>query len=228
MWLASRCSNRMEDLSFEVTGKPAASNIFVLVISVGTARRLEVEQKLEFLAILILDWTAVNFFVKRCFFFACRKVNSLAIDGGCRQVHLPHATFSHVQSLHRSHSTEDMCAWLKFELRPRNRSVIHGVMFHLAPHSTTNTSTSSLSTTSPVFAVVLFSESRPVVHASICPLWRSTAGWYIYGIPLLHRKRAPECIVLGRTQQVAKSQRLCTGRPVSISAKRRPSFSDCR
>ena len=35
--------------------------------------------------------------------------------------------------------------------------------------------------------VVLFSESRPVVHASIYPMWRSTTGWYFNGIPLLHR-----------------------------------------
>ena len=53
-----------------------------------------------------------DFIVQRCF-FACRKVNSLAIDGRCRQIHLPHSTFSHVQSLHRSHSPDDMCAWLK-------------------------------------------------------------------------------------------------------------------
>ena len=33
-----------------------------------------------------------------------------------RQIHLPHATFSHVQSLHRSHSTDDMCAWLKAQV----------------------------------------------------------------------------------------------------------------
>ena len=37
----------MEVLSFEVTGKPVAeSNTFILVNSVGTARRLEVRQKL--------------------------------------------------------------------------------------------------------------------------------------------------------------------------------------
>ena len=34
---------------------PAACNIFVFINSTGTARRLEAEQKLEFLAILILD-----------------------------------------------------------------------------------------------------------------------------------------------------------------------------
>ena len=53
------------------------------------------------------DWKSdkvVIFPVQRCF-FACPKVNSLAIDGDCRQIHLPHAIFSHVQSLHRSHST---------------------------------------------------------------------------------------------------------------------------
>ena len=44
---------------------------------------------------------------------ASRKVNHLAIDGVCRQIHLPHATFSHVQSLRGSHSTDDMYACLK-------------------------------------------------------------------------------------------------------------------
>ena len=34
--------------------------------------------------------------------------------------------------------------------------------------------------------VVLSSEPRPVVHVSHNPLRRSTAGWYFYGIPLLH------------------------------------------
>ena len=45
----------MENLSFEVTGKPVAESNTFVVNSVGTARRLEVEQKLESLAILILD-----------------------------------------------------------------------------------------------------------------------------------------------------------------------------
>ena len=46
--------------TFEVTGKLVEeSNTFVLVNSLGAERRLEVEQKLEFLA--ILDWTAVIF-----------------------------------------------------------------------------------------------------------------------------------------------------------------------
>ena len=59
----------MEDLSFEVTGKPVAeSNTFVLVNSVGTARRLEVEQKLELLAILILDCTVVFFYISEMLF----------------------------------------------------------------------------------------------------------------------------------------------------------------
>ena len=42
-------------LSFDVTGKLAASNIFVFINSMGTARQLEIEQNLEFLAILIRD-----------------------------------------------------------------------------------------------------------------------------------------------------------------------------
>ena len=62
----------------------------------------------------------------------------------------------------RSHSTDDMCAWfkelagLKFDLRPKI-GFHPRVMFHLAPHSTLNTSTSSLSPTSPV----LLSSSSP-------------------------------------------------------------------
>ena len=82
-------------------------------------------------------------------FFACGKVNSLAVDGGCRQIHLPHAIFSHVQSLHRSHSTDDMCAWLKLSSLSWVSKI--GQSFPASCfHSTLNTSTSSLSPTSPV------------------------------------------------------------------------------
>ena len=74
-------------------------------------------------------------------------------------MHLPHATFSLAQSLH---STDDMYAWLK-GLKGLRRIVCQKtcthprVLFHLAPHSTLNTSTSSLSLTSPV----LLSSSSP-------------------------------------------------------------------
>ena len=37
------------------------------------------------------------FLVQRCL-FACRKLNSLAIDGVCRPIHQPPAVFSHAQS----------------------------------------------------------------------------------------------------------------------------------
>ena len=59
-------------------------------------------------------------------------------EGKCTQIHLPHATFSHAQSLHRSHSKDDMCAWLKFELRHHNRSSTHASCFtlHLTAHWT--------------------------------------------------------------------------------------------
>ena len=125
-WLSSWSSNRMEDLHFEVTGKPAASNIFVLVNSVGTARQLE--QKLEFLATLILDWMVVIFFSSEMLFSLAGKFELPGNRRGCRQTHLLHATFSHAQSLH---STDDMCAWLegldklKSELCVKNHSFIH-------------------------------------------------------------------------------------------------------
>ena len=89
----------------------------------------------------------------------------------CRQIHLPHATFSHAQSLH---STDDMCAWRKIVLQTAcalgsslsciSIKVIHPhVMFHLAPHSTLNTSTSSLLFTS----LVLQSSTSPT--ETCCP-----------------------------------------------------------
>ena len=51
----SKDLKNMKNLSFKVTGKPAASNIFVFINSMGTARRLKVERKLELLAIFILE-----------------------------------------------------------------------------------------------------------------------------------------------------------------------------
>ena len=48
-----------------------------------------------------------------------------------RQIHLPHATFSHVQPLHRTHRTNACVHWLNFELRPQNRSFIRASCFTL-------------------------------------------------------------------------------------------------
>ena len=42
--------------------------------------------------------------------------SSSSTEQWCRQIHMPHATFSHVQSLHRSHSTDDMCTLAQDEL----------------------------------------------------------------------------------------------------------------
>ena len=67
----------------------------------------------------------------------------------CRTPHF------HMYSHSTDHSTDDMCsglkelAGLKFELR-HQKSLHPRVMFHLAPQSTLNTSTSSLSSTSSV------------------------------------------------------------------------------
>ena len=136
-----------------------------------------------------------DFLVQRCS-FACQKVwipwQSTEV---CRQIHLPHATFSHAQSLH---STDDMSslaqgAWgLSRRIVCQNTFAHPRVMFPLAPHSTLNTSTSSLSPSLSCATVVLFSKPRPVVHAAIYPLWRSTAGWYLYWIPLLYSLWAQE------------------------------------
>ena len=52
----------------------------------------------------------------------------LATHGEVDRKHLPHATVTHAQSLH---STDDMCASLKFELPPQNGSFIHASCFTL-------------------------------------------------------------------------------------------------
>ena len=44
---------------------------------------------------------------QRCF-FACRKVNSLVINGGCGQIHLPHTTF-HMFSHLTDHTAQMTC-----------------------------------------------------------------------------------------------------------------------
>ena len=91
-------------------------------------------------------------------FFACRKANFLEIDGRCRQIHLPHATFSIAQSLHRSHSTDDMCMYIGSRRVVRRNTFRHPrVMSHLLMHATLGTSSPSLSSTSPV----LLSSSSP-------------------------------------------------------------------
>ena len=65
-----------------------------------------------------------------CLFFGVNFSDCFSLTY-CRPIHLPHATFSHVQSLYRSHSTDDMCAWLKFELRHPKKSYIHASCFTL-------------------------------------------------------------------------------------------------
>ena len=92
-------------------------------------------------------------------FVAFRKVNSLAVDGWCRQIHLPHATFSHVQSLHRT--AQMTCVhWLKL---CAEKAFLHPrITVHPLLHATLSTSSFYLS----CVVVVLFSEPRPVVHVS--------------------------------------------------------------
>ena len=88
------------------------------------------------------------------FFFACRKVNTLAIDGRSGQIHVPHATFSHVQSLHRTHSTDDMCTLARGRVVCR-KSIPSSITILL--HATLSTSSPCLSSTS----LVLLSSSSP-------------------------------------------------------------------
>ena len=119
-------------------------------------------------------------------FSLARNLNSLAIDGRCRQIHPPHATFSHAQSLH---STDDMCAWLKtssLSCAPKalTSSTHHGSSF--AARDTEHFLTGSFFYLSCVVFFYL-SDSSLVVHASKNPLRRSTAGWHFCGVPTSHR-----------------------------------------
>ena len=93
-----------------------------------------------------------DFLLQRCFFFTCRKVNSLAIGGGCRRIRLPHATFSHVKSLHRIHSTDDMCTMAEDKLCAAKHTFIHESLVHPLLHATLSTCSPSLSSTSLVLS----------------------------------------------------------------------------
>ena len=131
------------------------------------------------------SWTEQWWFLssEMPFFFACRKVNSLAIYGRCRQIHLPHATFSHVQLLHRLHSTDDMCSMSGSRRVVRRKTLLHPrVMSHSLLHATLNKF--SLTCLSCV-VVVFFSESRPVVHVSTAKIHGSMA---LLRKTLLHRR----------------------------------------
>ena len=102
----------------------------------------------------------------------------------CGQIHLRHATFSHAQSLH---STDDTCAWLKTSSlscvpKTLTSSTHRGSSF--AARDTEHFLTISFFYLSCVVFVYL-SDFRPVAHASVCPLRRSTAGWHL---PTSHTK----------------------------------------
>ena len=211
VYLSNRRPNRMENLSFEVTGKLVAeSNTFVLVKSMGGWS--EVEQKLEFLAILILDWTVVISQFRDNFFF-CRLSESEFPGNrrGCGQVHLPRATFTRVQSLHRTHSTDDMCTMAQRAGRLKGflcTKIGHSSTRHVcffAARDTEHFLTFSFFYLSCV-VVVFFSEPRPVVHVSNYPLRRSIAGWHLYGIHLLHRFWAQRDRVQQDSGQTTKSK----------------------
>ena len=121
MWLSSWSSDRIGDLPFEVTEKTASNNIFVLVNSVGTARR--VEQKLEFLAIFILDWTLI-FFIQRCSFrlleICIPKQSTEGVDRyTCRT---PHFTCT-VVAQYRRHVC--LAQDVKYKLCSQNTHFIH-------------------------------------------------------------------------------------------------------
>ena len=176
----------MEVLSFEVTGKPAASQIFVFINSLGTARRLEVEQKLEFWAILILDWTVVIFVSSEMLFFRLPEIgipwqSSGSVDRDtCRT-----PQFSHAQAWYSTDNTCSLAQGSSLSFTRRG----HPSTRHVS--SCASRYTEHQHKFSPTylsfFTVVFFSEPILVVHASTYPLWGSTAGWYFHGIPLLHR-----------------------------------------
>ena len=158
------------------------------------------QTKVEILGVPHPGLNSRFFWVQRCF-LACRRVNSLAIDGkeGCRQIQLPHATFSQVQSLHRSHSTDDMCAWLK---NPLSQWIVHSSTRHVSPCASQYTEHQHKFSLTYLSCVVLshlllLCYCRPLLRIQTCcprihPPWRSTAGWNFYGILLLNTFWAQE------------------------------------
>ena len=161
----------MEDISSEVTGKPEASSIFVFVIFLGSTPRLEVEQKLEFLANLILD--LVIFLVQKWpFSLGGKRIPWQSTEGvdryNCRAPHF----HMHSHCTVRSHvflgsSSRIVCSKIR---DPSTCYVSSCASLHIEhQHKFSHTYLSCV-------IVVLYSESRPVVSDSVNPLQRSTAG----------------------------------------------------
>ena len=84
----------------------------------------------------------------------------------CRQIHLPHATFSHAQPLH---STDDMCAWLKFAL---HLNIGHSSTRHVSSCASQYTEHQHKFSLTYFSCAAVFYLLRPrlVVHASILAL----------------------------------------------------------
>ena len=107
------------------------------------------------------SWTDQRMFLfsvqKRTFSLAGNKVPWQSIDGWCRKMHFPRATFSHALSLHIAHSTNHLFTLAQVKDHVCRKVSHPRIMDHFAPHLTRNTCTSSLSPTSPV----LLSSSTP-------------------------------------------------------------------
>ena len=106
----------------------------------------------------------------------------------CGQIHLPHATFSHVQSLHKSHSTNACVHWFKSELCSQNHVLS---MRHVSPsaaHDTEHLHKFSLPPLLCCCRPLLVSHScRPRIRLSTVKVH---GGWYFYGTHSLYRLRA--------------------------------------
>ena len=125
------------------------------------------------------------FLVQRCCFSLARNLNSLAIVGECRQIHLPHATFSHAQAWYSTDNTCSLAQGSSLSFTRRGHSSTRHVSSCASRYTEHQHKFSPTNISCVTF--VLFSEPRNEVHASTYPLWGSTAGWYFHGIPLLHR-----------------------------------------
>ena len=88
----------MEVLSFEVTGKPAASNIFVFVDSMGSTT-IGSRAKVGILGDPHLRLNSLFFFRDA---FRLPKKFKFPGKRWCRQIHLPHATVLHSSTRHVS------------------------------------------------------------------------------------------------------------------------------
>ena len=157
----------------------------------GNWTTIATRKKIGILGDSIPDWISVIFFLVIWDVSSLvGKWISLQSTGGVDRYTCRTSHFQLVQSLHRSFSIGNTCAWLK-DLERSSVSCVPKLGHSSTCHVSFCVSQYAeqqykFSLTFLSYVTVFLSEPWSVFHASIDPLLRSTKGWDFYGAPLLH------------------------------------------